>query len=205
MTSVREGLRDATKDIHEALHGAVPFARIAEGAMDRAGYAALLRMLHRYHTAMAPACEAGAAALGVPELAQAHRVRIAALEQDMAFLAARPGCVAGEAAGGPAFSIGCLYTVQGSTLGGKVIFRQLDALLPTSDGRRFFEGTGRDSANWRSLCQGLEEQDDISAMVDGARHAFARFGALISAHFVNESPAPPPRSPASGVSPIQWA
>ena len=86
-----------------------------------------------------------------------------------------------------------------------MIFRQLDALLPTSDGRRFFEGTGRDSANWRSLCQGLEEQDDISAMVDGARHAFARFGALISAHFVSESPAPPPRSPATGVSPIQSA
>ena len=198
--SVRERLRDATAQIHEALHGAAPFARIADGGMDTPGYGALLRMLHRYHAMMAVPCEAGAAALAAPELARAHQQRIAALEQDMAFLGVMPERGAGEVAGDAAFSIGCLYTVQGSTLGGKVIFRQLDTLLPGSDGRRFFEGTAQDSANWRLLCQRLEEQGDIAAMADGARHAFACFDLLIS-----ENPGPPPRSPAPGARPLQSA
>ena len=198
--SVREKLRNATAQIHKALHSAAPFARIAEGGMDIPGYGALLRMLHRYHAMMAPACEAGAAALAAPELARAHQQRIAALEQDMAFLGVVPERGASDVAGDAAFSIGCLYTVQGSTLGGKVIFRQLDALLPGSDGRRFFEGTAQDSANWRLLCRRLEEQSDVAAMADGARHAFACFDMLI-----NESPVPPPRSPAPGVPLIQSA
>ena len=193
MTSVRDRLRDATAEIHQALHGAVPFARIAEGGMDRQGYGALLKMLHRYHAMMAGPCEVGAAALSAPELALAQRARIAALEQDMTFLGVVPDRGAGEAAGDAGFCIGCLYTVQGSALGGKVIFRQLDALLPTSDGRRFFEGAPQDGANWRLLCQKLEKQDRLSEMVAGARHAFACFDALVS-----ETPAPPPRSPAIG-------
>src|SRR6202035_3714785 len=100
---------------------------------------------------------------------------------DMAFLGVTPERSAGEAAGDDGFSIGCLYTVQGSTLGGKVIFRQLDALLPGSDGRRFFQGTAGDGVRWRLLCQKLEQQDSLPAMVAGARHAFACFAALLAA------------------------
>ncbi|MBA2587865.1 MAG: biliverdin-producing heme oxygenase [Alphaproteobacteria bacterium] len=203
MTSVRDRLREATAEIHQALHGAAPFARIAEGEMDRQGYGALLQMLHRYHVMMAGPCEAGAAALAAPELALAHRARIAALEQDMAFLGVKPERGAVDIAGNAGFCIGCLYTVQGSTLGGKVIFRQLDRLLPTSDGRRFFEGTPQDSAHWRLLCQKLEQQDRLCEVVEGAHHAFARFGALVSA--VSENPVPRPRSPASGARLIQSA
>ena len=60
------------------------------------------------------------------------------------------------------FAIGCLYTVQGSTLGGKVISRQLDALLHGEDGRRFFRGFPQDGANWQALCAGLEGCEPIS-------------------------------------------
>jgi heme oxygenase len=178
---VRDHLRFATADIHQALHGAEPFARIAQGRMDRAGYGALLVRLHRYHCAMAMLCAAGAQALGAPQLAAAHRARVAALQDDLAFLATAPADVTEEAADDPAFAIGCLYTVQGSTLGGKVIYRQLDNLLSDADGRRFFAGTAQDGARWRELCGRLEQQDCPLARIEaGARHAFARFGALLA-------------------------
>lgn len=200
--TVRERLRQATAEIHEALHDVRPFARIAEGRMDREEYGALLQMLHRYHRAMVSACDTGARALNAPELAAAHRARITALEQDMDFLGAGAQTGADEAAGDAGFCIGCLYTVQGSTLGGKVIFRQLDAQLPTSDGRRFFQGTAQDGAHWRLLCQRLEQQTALPAIIDGARNAFGRFEALVAA---SGNPVPPPRSPANGAIPIQSA
>lgn len=198
--TVREELREATREVHEALHRATPFARIADGEMDLESYGALLQFLHRYHGLMTGACEAGAMALDAPELAAAHRARIAALEQDMDFLGVTPKAGLAETAQG-AFAIGCLYTVQGSTLGGKVIFRQLDALLDGKDGRRFFEGTVQDGANWRLLCQKLELQTQLDTIIEGARHAFARFGTVLA----SENPGPRPMSPANGAAPIQSA
>lgn len=183
MQTVRGRLRAATADIHEALHRAEPFARIADGTMDRQGYGALLERLARYHLAMAPLCAAGAAALGAPELDAAHRDRVAALKADIrAMGASAPRDAEGQAVD-PAFAVGCLYVVNGSTLGGKVIFRQLDALLADDDGRRFFKGRAEDGAHWQTLCRRLEDFEqggDYAAMEAGARSAFARFGDMLA-------------------------
>ena len=105
MARLREHLRCATADIHEALHGAEPFARIARGKISRGEYGVLLQTLHRYHNEMAGACEAGAAALDAPALAESHGGRIARLAEDMAFLGVVPAtdgtlCSFGTAGGG---------------------------------------------------------------------------------------------------------
>jgi len=179
MTERRTRLRSVTADIHEALHGADPFARIAEGRMDRQAYAALLRFLFRYHAAMEAPCAAGAARLGVGELAQAHRRRLAALSVDLAALGASAATPAPMPGDGD-FAVGILYTVLGSTLGGKVIHRQLDHLLPDDEGRRFFRGEPGDGANWRLFCARLEEADlDMAQLEAGAAHAFARFQEML--------------------------
>lgn len=182
MTARRDRLRSVTADIHEALHGAEPFARIAEGRMDRRGYAELLRFLLRYHAAMQAPCAAGAARLGLPELAQAHDRRLAALRADLAALGAS-AATASAAAGGGDFAVGVLYTVLGSTLGGKVIHRQLAALLSDDRGRSFFKGTADDGANWRLFCARLETADlDMAELEAGARHGFARFRDMLEAN-----------------------
>jgi heme oxygenase len=179
--SMRERLRAATADIHEALHRAATFARIADGIIDLAGYRELLQFLHRYHGAMAPLCAKGAAALGAPELEAAHRERLAALVNDLSFCSAQPSPCADDAGAEPFFAAGCLYTVQGSTLGGKVIFGQLDYLLPDARGRSFFQGSAQDGARWRLLCQRLESHDaHLAEMEQGARHAFMRFESLLA-------------------------
>jgi len=177
--SVREALRAATAEIHEALHGAEPFARIAEGHMDRAGYAALLRFLFSYHAGMEAACIAGAVRLGAPELGRAQQRRLSALRADLAVCGSVAPAVAAPAPQAGDFAVGCFYTVLGSTLGGKVIFRQLDALLPGSDGRRFFQGAADDALHWQLLCAALESRGDVAALEAGARHGFERFAALL--------------------------
>src|SRR5215475_6932535 len=90
MDRLRAHLAQATADIHESLHGAAPFARIAQGRMTRKGYGALLQFLFGYHSAMAGLCEAGARALGVIELGDAQQARIARLMDDLTFLGVLP-------------------------------------------------------------------------------------------------------------------
>lgn len=177
---VRHRLREATAAVHEALHHAKPFARIAEGSIDMAGYGDVLEMLYRFHASMRGHVEAGSVALGAPDLAFAHQMRLAALEEDLCFVARARSVVMPDAAEDEIFSLGCLYTLQGSTLGGKVIFRQLDVLLGHEKGRRFFQGGPRDGALWQRLCAGLEEfATDYALLEDGAAHAFARFASLL--------------------------
>jgi heme oxygenase len=178
LPSVRMQLRAATDDIHQALHRAAPFAAIAEGRETLAGYGATLQMLYRFHTAMHEMCVAGAAVLGVQVLNEAHAGRIAALAGDLAHLGLDAPSVPPEAAGEGTFCAGILYTVQGSTLGGKVIFRQLDRLLPDARGRRFFQGTAEDARHWQTLCAALEGCTDTAALETGSRHGFARFAEL---------------------------
>jgi len=172
-------LRVHTKAIHESMHHAPPFARIANGSMDRSGYGQVLRLLHSYHRAMAGACARAAAALAAPDLAAAHAVRIAALEDDMQALGCAPLSTETRTPHNDAFSVGCLYTVQGSTLGGKVIYRQLDPLLPGDAGRRFFQGSPEDVSLWRSFCVRLEAYGaatPLAEIEDGAAYAFDQFG-----------------------------
>lgn len=178
--AMREGLRAVTAEIHQALHGAAPFARIADGTIDRAGYAALLEFLLRYHAAMMPACAAGAVRLQVPELAEAQQRRLAALRADLAVFGVSASVPVEEAHGERDFAAGILYTVLGSTLGGKVIHRQLDALLADDEGRQFFKGTKDDGAQWRLFCHRLEAAKLDGAQTQaGALFAFARFQAML--------------------------
>jgi heme oxygenase len=179
LPSVRMRLRAATEEIHQALHHAAPFAAIAEGRETLAGYGETLRALYRFHAAMHATCVAGAAALDAAVLGEAHGARIEALARDLAQLGlARPEAVP-EMAGEGAFYAGVLYTVQGSTLGGKVIFRQLDALLPDARGRSFFQGRTEDARHWQMLCAALEACGDVAGLEAGARHGFECFAVLL--------------------------
>ena len=190
MGAVRAHLARVTAEIHESLHGAAPFARIAQGTISRDGYGRLLAMLHRYHGGMAGLCAAGAQALGASALARAHQARIVRLEEDLAFLGVTSMVVQPEPARDAGFSIGCLYTVLGSTLGGKVISRQLENLLPDGQGRCFFTGGPDDAAHWRLFCDRLEACAHAPAALQaGACHAFDRFAALLESPF-SKAPRP---------------
>jgi heme oxygenase len=179
--ATRFRLRMVTDAAHQALHHAAPFAAIAEGRASLAQYTGTLRTLHRYHAAMAQPCVAGAAALAMPEAAHAQTARLAALESDLASLGeAIPDRGPAPAPAEADFAVGVLYVVMGSALGGKVIHRQLDYLLPGADGRRFFAGAPDDGQVWRAFCRRLDSHDGaFERICDGAAWAFAAFGCAL--------------------------
>ena len=80
--------------------------------------------------------------------------------------------------------MGCLYVMEGSTLGGRQLARQLDHLLPVAamDGRMFLlAGADRNHVRWREFCAVLDECGAEPApraeMVTGAMEAFRCFEA----------------------------
>ncbi len=78
------------------------------------------------------------------------------LEQDLAFYGLPLPTPAWD---GPSITsdgalIGCLYVLEGSTKGGRVIFRRMSRVLGISDegGGRFFNGYGRSTeAHWQEF------------------------------------------------------
>ena len=129
---------------------------------------------------MAPACAQAAIRLDAPQLAEAQRRRLEDLRADLSAFGEAVPVPELLPPRGDDFAVGALYTVLGSTLGGKVIHRQLDALLPDDEGRHFFKGHAGDGAHWRLFCDRLENADLDRAQVEaGAAYAFARFQAML--------------------------
>ncbi len=158
----------------------------------------------------APAWRAGWAALGV-DLAR-HR-RAAALDDDLARLGdaspagsapagsvpagARPAGSAPAGAGpaggagaelpvlaGFGQAVGCLYVLEGSSLGGRVLAPAVRAQVGDVP-VRFLAGQDRDGPRaWRALRDGLRRLDPGAAddAVRGAEHVFAAFARHLDVH-----------------------
>jgi len=134
----------------------------------------------------------------------AGRVKVPELERDLFALgetadaiAQSPRCAALPALATEAEGLGCLYVVEGSTLGGQVIKRQLQKSLGLSAGSgvAFFSGYGAETAaRWKSFGCGLEEAaarlDQDDAIIAGANETFRTLGIWLE----NASEPPPPFS-----------
>ena len=169
---MRTALREATGAVHERLHLAPPFADLANQKLDLAGYRNLLASIAAFHFTVRRGGDiedsrldllaSDLEALGTP----------APLRSDWNF----PRTAAER--------LGLAYVVEGSSLGGKVIYRQLDYLFENSPaGRRFFRGTSSDGARWQALCRKLETEGQapgaIDGMISGAAATFALFEQLV--------------------------
>jgi heme oxygenase len=169
-------LRAATREIHARLHLHAGFLSIQEGRIDRVAYRALLLRLYGFHLAFE-------AAAGIAS------VRSGWLADDLTVLNAG-GTTLAEAArckdlapfDTPMRRLGALYVVEGSTLGGRQLARNLDPLLgaTVSAGRRFFLGRGADTTKaWNALLARMTSSARTSAerkeTVEAAVGTFAIF------------------------------
>jgi heme oxygenase len=197
-------LRTATAEAHLRLHHLPALAPLAEGTITRAAYAALLRRMLAFHLAV-ERCVSDGPPVQTFGVDIAERRRSPLLLADLAALDAVAGCEsaagaadegaavgAGAAAGAtlPALPaqcsaagvLGCLYVVEGSTLGGRELALRLDHLLPAGDvaGRAFLFGHGaRHGAMWRAFCAALEAcGTDAGRQVEMTDAALATFGAF---------------------------
>ncbi|MDB4931159.1 MAG: heme oxygenase [Myxococcaceae bacterium] len=125
----------------------------------------------------------------VPDLDR--RLRSAAAARDLrelgaaaADVAALPRCAELPALGSVARGLGCLYVLEGSTLGGQFIARHLEARLGVGAGRggSFVRSYGPEvGPMWRAFGAGLEahcprEPEQRDAVVAAARDTFATLG-----------------------------
>jgi heme oxygenase len=169
---VRNALREATRNVHERLHQTPAFAAIASQQLDVAGYTRLLERIAAFHCTVGQDVELDAAR---PQL----------LAQDLEALGSpAPRPVHWSSPKTAAATLGLAYVVEGSALGGKEIYRQLDYLFGQSpEGRRFFRGATSDVPRWQALCRELEAKGQSSHAVDemiaGATAAFALFEQLV--------------------------
>ena len=185
---MRARLREATAAVHQRLHGHEGFAAVSAGAVSMADYRALLERLWGFHKAFETAL-AGAGCAEAAGFDLARRARSGLIEQDLTRLGADAAGIAlletcpdlpppkslGE-------TMGALYVVEGSTLGGQQIARALAPLFNArgEEGCRFFLGHGEaHSAMWRAFLIRLEEcarePGAAQAMIDGAVVTFAVF------------------------------
>ena len=79
--------------------------------------------------------------------------------------------------------LGCLYVIEGATLGGQIISRHLASGLGLSamSGASFFSGYGpQTGSRWKAFCAMLEanaaEGNNYHDIVDGARQTFETLG-----------------------------
>lgn len=188
-------LRAETAGHHARAEEAMP--SIAELATSE-GYAEAIRLMHGFHALWEPAIWSapGVAHLGLdPHL----RRKLPLLERDLNALRLQPLEV--DPAAAPRLdletSIGSLYVLEGATLGGRVILKQLrkHRSLDASNGAAYYTGYAeRTGEHWQDF-GGIVDRHTRSAVarsrvVEGARKCFSAFHAWIVEH----------REPASGES-----
>jgi heme oxygenase len=187
---ILERLRQETRPLHERAERTLDLpARLAT----RAAYAALLGRFWGFYAPLEPRLEAvvGLDALGL-DLARRRKARLlhadlAACGVDAAAIAALPACAALPAVTGTPQALGCLYVLEGASLGGQVIRREVSRRLGLNPdtGCGFFGGYGAETGPmWQTFCgvvsdYGRANPDTEGVVVAAAVETFARFVAWL--------------------------
>lgn len=177
-------LRSATASRHQALDSGLPIGADDASLGDYASHLALLRAwlapLQAWLAGFADGPQSG------PQFDQARRLVL--IEQDLAehgMPAAPPPAPAGSdwpAAASPAWRWGVCYVIEGSQLGGAVLYQRLHRRLAPHPLRYLKGNEAGPGPRWRSFMQALREQvrspEEISEACAGACAAFDSILAL---------------------------
>lgn len=189
---ILDRLRDETKSLHEELEDAV---NLPARLVARSCYAGLLGRFYGFfqpleeklgntHTAQQ---------LGGLELQERRRAHL--LRKDLSRLGRTdeeidrlPLCHRLPEVDTAARAFGCLYVLEGSTLGGQYVSREAERHLglTPADGVAFFSGSGeRTGAMWKAFCRALEQfsedsPESASEVIFAARTTFQGMRSWIS-------------------------
>ena len=151
------GLRAATRSVHQRLEATLP---LTDPGLSIDAYRVIVEAFHGFYVPLEDLL-AKMAAIS-PAVPIDGRQKLGRLRSDLRALGASdagvdalPLCPAVPALTTPGRALGCLYVVEGATLGGRVIVRKLRdhlGLGPTT-GAAFFDGYGVETgAMWTSFC-----------------------------------------------------
>ena len=176
-------LKRETAEQHARVEAMLP---LLDAGLTRDAYRRVLAAFYGFHRPLEPALWSapGLAALG---LHAAERRKVPLLERDLralglddAALAALPDCARLPDVGTLPHAVGCLYVLEGATLGGRVIERRLVRTLgvDAARGGAFFASYGeRVGPMWAAYraaaARYAEEGGDENAVVAAAVETFA--------------------------------
>jgi heme oxygenase len=193
-TDILARLKQETTAEHAAIERA---ARIMDPALSLAQYQHYLEQSYGFYAQVEPMLQRLGAweALG---LSAAERAKLPLLEADLAALGRDVSTLplaAPPRLPGVAEAFGCLYVLEGSTLGGRVISRHVQARLGAGVTRQFLDGYGpRTGESWQTFRGALaaaarQHGDDRRGngrniegrIIAGAKATFEAFTAWLSA------------------------
>ncbi|WAT14958.1 biliverdin-producing heme oxygenase [Xanthomonas fragariae] len=178
-------LRHATQDTHRLVEAVPLMQALAQGRVDRAAYAQILRRHHALLAGLEHQLSDWLRTLVGSGWQYRHRVP--ALREDLCTLGEQPDLpVAAPVAYKDAARWGMLYVIEGSQLGGRVIARSVRKHHPAlADALRYFELADEDPAGWRRFQAVLDQRLDTpsarTAAIDGAQAMFAHFHTCLAA------------------------
>lgn len=181
-----ERLKRATNETHERLDQCI----MGKGIFDsRALFACFLRVQHRLHARIDALYDDPALQAPFPELPS--RRRLARIERDLADLGSAAPIDAPARAPLPAWptALGWLYVVEGSALGGAVIYKMAARLgLDQQFGASHLAPPSHGvAAHWRHFTAALNAlpltDHEEQQVVAGARAAFSAVGHYVSEEF----------------------
>lgn len=176
--SILHLLKAGTSDIHLRLEGKLPFF---DPAFDLTAYRDLLGRFYGY---WAPLEEQLCRLEGLhhPDLSLSSRLKAHLLEEDLRFFDTDPGslprCARLPGLGTVARGLGCLYVVEGSTLGAEIIARRLRERfhLEAGAGASFFTAyggsAGRRWSEFREFVLANAADQPSSELLSAARDTF---------------------------------
>jgi heme oxygenase len=202
ISGVLQRLKAATRAEHDAIEATLDLMSPGLSLTD------YRRRLRRYHGFYAPIEPLIAAAADWPHwgLDMTARAKTAWLDADLACLGDRgelgevapgalPLCRALPPLDTPAAAFGCVYVLEGATLGGRVISRHIERVLglDATHGARFFHGYGEHTgALWKAFRCALSAFADNPTgeekMVESAIATFAALRAWCAADEPNHEP-----------------
>lgn len=169
-------LKEVTRESHVALERQMP---LLDPALPRGTYRHMVQQLFTYHKPLEATllASSGFAELGI---AYAERAKTARLARDLEALGLNTRdieqlrvCESLPPLVHPSHIFGCLYVLEGATLGGQIVARHLQASLGLSAdcGASYFSGYGVDTGpRWKTFCGMLTayaahtaDHDDIVA------------------------------------------
>lgn len=179
-------LRAETREAHEAIDGAID---LETSLASPSAYCALLARFYAFHAGWEPVL---ASLIGDPAFFDSRR-KLGLLAADLTRLGLAPERIAALASCPPAPTVttisaayGAMYVLEGSTLGGQLISRQVAERLGFSadDGAAYYNAYGRAVGGmWRAFGERVNQAApmlDGEAVIAGARDAFAQLKACLA-------------------------
>jgi heme oxygenase len=183
-------LREATRNAHMRIEGALP---LLDPKLSRTRYIGVVARFYGFYSVVEPRLLSAAGAnAGQIELGRRAKLPLLALDlqalgSSAARIAALPCCADVPLTVTPSQALGVLYVLEGATLGGQVIGRNLRAGLglDSSNGAAFFGGYGDETRlMWRLFSEHVDRSSslDVDVLAGSAVDTFEKLLAwLVSA------------------------